>query len=48
MASECIKHTDCDRLDLDSVLDVGAVRVVGFLVREHALAAQSVDKGGSA
>lgn len=42
------QHTDCDGLDLDAVLDVSTVGVVGLLVREHRLAAQGVDEGGSA
>lgn len=42
------KHTDCDGLDLDAVLDVSTVGVIGLLVREHRLAAQGVDEGGSA
>lgn len=35
-------------LDLHTVLNVGAGRVVGFLVSEDGLSAQSVDEGGSA
>lgn len=35
-------------LDLDSILDVGASRVVGFLVAENAFSAKSVDEGSSA
>lgn len=35
-------------LDLDSILDVGAGRVVGFLVAEHAFPAKGVDEGSSA
>ena len=41
-------RTNSDRLDPDTLLDVGAARVVGVLVREDGLAAEGVDKGGSA
>lgn len=38
-------RTDSDGLDLDTLLDMGAVGVVGFLVAEHGLTAQRVDEG---
>lgn len=41
-------RTDGDGLDLDTLLDMGSVRVVRLLVCQDALAAQSVDKGGPA
>lgn len=39
--------TDGHGLDLDAILDVGAIGVVGVLVGDDGLAAESVDKGGS-
>lgn len=41
-------HTDGHGLDLDAVLDMGAVGVVGVLVADHRLAAEGVDEGGPA
>lgn len=41
-------RTDCHGLDLDAVLDMGAVGVIGVLVADNRLAAESVDEGGSA
>jgi hypothetical protein len=54
--SECAAHryerlrerTNCDRLDLHTILDMGAVRVIGLLVGKHRLATQSVDEGSPA
>lgn len=42
-----IRHTDCDRLDLDTVLDVGSTGIVRVLVVKHALTAEGVDEGRS-
>ncbi len=41
-------RTDGDGLDLDAVLDMGGIRVVGFLVRQDSLTAEGVHKGGPA
>lgn len=41
-------RTDGDGLDLDALLDMGAVGIVGVLVGEDALAAEGVDEGGPA
>lgn len=41
-------HTDGHGLDLDAVLDMGAVGVVGVLVADHRLAAEGVDESGPA
>lgn len=41
-------RTNGDRLDPDTLLDVGAGRVVRVLVRENGLAAEGVDEGGPA
>jgi hypothetical protein len=41
-------RTNGDRLDADTLLDVGAARVVDLLVREDRLATEGVDEGGSA
>jgi hypothetical protein len=43
-----ILRTDGDGLDLDAFLDMGSAGVVGLLVRENGLAAESVDEGGPA
>ena len=37
-------HTNSDRLDPDTFLNMGAARVVGILVRENGLAAEGIDK----
>lgn len=39
------ERTDSNRLDLDALLDVSAVGVVGILVAENGLTAQGVDEG---
>lgn len=41
-------RTNCHGLDLDAVLDMGAVGVIGVLVADHRLSAESVDEGGPA
>jgi len=41
-------HTNGDRLDADTLFDVGAARVVDLLVCEDGLAAEGVYEGGSA
>lgn len=41
-------RTDCDGLNLDAVLDVGIVGIIGVLVLEDVLTAEGVDKGGAA
>ena len=41
-------RTDSDGLDLNTLLDMGAVGVIRLLVRQNALAAQCVDEGGPA
>lgn len=41
-------HTNGVGLDLDTILNVGAGRVVGVLMSEDGLAAQRVDEGSSA
>lgn len=41
-------RTNCHGLDLDAVLDVGAVGVIRVLVADHRLSAESVDEGGPA
>lgn len=38
-------RTNGDRLNLNAFLDMGSAGVVGLLVRENGLAAESVDKG---
>ncbi len=43
-ASPSERHTDCDWLDLDTLLDVRRCWVVDFLVSEHLLAAKRVDE----
>lgn len=43
-----VRHTNCDGLDLNTILDVGRGGVVRVLVVQYALAAQGVDKGGAA
>jgi hypothetical protein len=41
----CDRRTNSDRLDLDTLLDVGVSHVISILVLEDILAAESVDKG---
>lgn len=41
-------RTDGDRLDLDTILDMGVGRIVGVLVRKDILVAEGVDEGGTA
>lgn len=41
-------RTNGHGLDLDAVLDMGAVGVIGVLVADHRLSAESVDEGGPA
>lgn len=41
-------RTNGHGLDLDALLDMGAVGVVGVLVADHRLSTESVDKGGPA
>jgi len=41
-------RTDSNRLDLDAFLEMGGIRVVTLLVREHGLAAEGVDESGPA
>lgn len=41
-------RTNCHGLDLDAVLDMGAVGVIGVLVADNRLSAESVDEGGPA
>lgn len=41
-------RTDSDGLDLDAILNMRAARIIGLLVIEYGLSAESVDKGGSA
>ena len=38
-------RTDSDWLDLDALLNMSAIWVVGVLVAEHGLTAQGVDEG---
>ena len=42
------RRTDGDGRDLDALLDVGRVGVLGVLVLEHLLAAERVYEGRSA
>lgn len=39
-------RTDSHGLDFNPFLDVGGASVIGLLVREDGLAAESVDEGG--
>ncbi len=41
-------HTNSDGLDLDALLGVRSIGVIGLLVGQHRLAAEGVDKSGSA
>lgn len=41
-------HTDGNGLDLDAILNVGAIGVVRLLVGKDGLATERVDKGSSA
>jgi hypothetical protein len=47
-AEVLLMRTDGHGLDLDAVLDMGAVGVVGVLVADHRLSTEGVDEGGPA
>ena len=43
-----MKRTNCDGLDLDTLLDVGGRGIIGVLVGKNFFAAEGVDEGGTA
>lgn len=43
-----LRRTNSDGLNLDAIFDVGFGCIVGLLMLEDILAAEGVDKGGSA